>query len=73
MTATLLSAAHRSGGAVAWLGRTVLWTYLTGVVVTCTLLIVYGPQLRAALEAERASAVDAETFFQESDTSARIA
>jgi hypothetical protein len=42
------------GGASYRVGRALLWAYLVAVTGVCTVLVIKGPQMRAAAEAEQA-------------------
>jgi hypothetical protein len=52
--------ANQQGEVIPWLGRTLFGGFLAAVVVTCGALVAYGPQIRAAQEAERAHLIDEE-------------
>lgn len=45
---------------VPWLGRALFGGFFAAVVVTCGALVAYGPQIRAAQEAERAHLINEE-------------
>ena len=57
MPSTLLSGTYRSSGASSSLERSLLAVYGISVVVVCGLLVVNGPQIRAAAEVEEARIV----------------
>jgi hypothetical protein len=57
MPTTLPSGTYRSGGASLSLGRRLLAAYGISVVAVCGLLVINGPQIRAAAEAEEARVV----------------
>jgi hypothetical protein len=57
MPTTLPSGTYRSGGAWSSLGICLLAAYGISVVAVCGLLVLNGPQIRAAAEAEEARVV----------------
>lgn len=57
MPTTLPSGAYRSGGACSSLGSCLLAAYGISIVAVCGLLVLNGPQIRAAAEAEEARVV----------------
>ena len=57
MPTTLPSGIYRSGGAWSSLGMCLLAAYGISVVAVCGLLVLNGPQIRAAAEAEKARVV----------------
>jgi hypothetical protein len=57
MPTTLPSGTYRSGGASSSLERRLLTVYGVSVVAVCGLLVINGPQIRAAVEAEEARVV----------------
>jgi hypothetical protein len=61
MPTTLPSGTYRSSGASSSLARRLLAVYGISVVAVCGLLVVNGPQIRAAAEAEEARVVAEET------------
>ena len=57
MTTSSLSGIGAVGGVTSWLRRGLLTIYLTALTAACGLLVIYGPQARAFVQAERARAV----------------
>jgi hypothetical protein len=57
MITSSLSRTGPTGRVTAWLSRGLLTVYLASLVTVCGLLIIYGPQIRAAIEAEKARAI----------------
>jgi hypothetical protein len=56
MITSSLSATASTNGVTPWLSRALLTVYLASLVTVCGLLVIYGPQIRAAVEAEKARA-----------------
>jgi len=54
---SVLSTSHQSAGLVFWLGKGFLAAYLASLVAVSGLVITYEPQIRAAVEAEKARAI----------------
>jgi hypothetical protein len=46
--------------AISWIGRDLLAVFLASLVVLCGMLVIYGPQMRAASEANEARIVEQE-------------
>jgi hypothetical protein len=60
MPTTLPSTTFRTDQVIPWIGRTLLGAFLASVAIVCGLLVIHGPQLRAAAEAREASIVEQE-------------
>jgi hypothetical protein len=60
MPTTLPSTAYRTDQAISWISRCLLAMFLALLVAVCGLLVIYGPQMRAAAEAHEARIVEQE-------------
>jgi hypothetical protein len=60
MPTSLPAANERTRGHASKVGRAMLGAYLVSVIAVCGLLVVNGPQVRAAAEAEQARIVEEE-------------
>lgn len=60
MPTSLPSTTFRTDQVIPWIGRTLLAVFLASVVAVCSLLVIQGPQLRAAAEARESSIVEQE-------------
>ncbi len=57
MATSSLSGVGAVGGVTSWLRRGLLTIYLAALTAVCGFLVIYGPQVRAAVQAERVRAV----------------
>lgn len=57
---TILPPRQSDSAMIPWVGRALFGGFFAAVVVTCGALVAYGPQIRAAQEAERARLIDQE-------------
>jgi hypothetical protein len=60
MPTSLPSRATHTSGVVSRLGQGALAAYAVSLAVLCSLLVINGPQIRAAAEAEEARVIDEE-------------
>jgi hypothetical protein len=60
MPTSLLSRATQTSGVVSRLGQGALAAYAVSLAVLCGLLVINGPQIRAAAEAEEARVIEEE-------------
>ena len=60
MPAILPATSQRTGGFASNVGHAMLGAYLVSVIAVCGLLVINGPQMRAAADAEQARVVDEE-------------
>jgi hypothetical protein len=60
MPTGLPSTTYQTAGVITWIGRGLLAVYLAAVVTVCGLLVINGPQMRAAADAREARIVEEE-------------
>lgn len=60
MPTSLPSRSHRTTEVASWLERGLLAAYLVSLVAFCGLMVVNGPQIRAAAEAQEALVIEEE-------------
>src|SRR5262245_41646030 len=57
MPTSIPATSRRAHGIASKVGRALLWAYLVSVIAVCGVLVINGPQMRAAAEAEQARVI----------------